>query len=102
MMANLPRLELAASPCAEILSFQPQHTTAYGGAAATLKVAQKLQAEGQEQEAEDIRGAEYSQQARFDSAHHNGVVPVHLEGSQVRIRVRQHVLRPTIPQLGQK
>ena len=55
MMANLPRLELAASPCAEILSFQPQHTTSYGGAAAALKAAEKLQAEGKEQEADDIR-----------------------------------------------
>ena len=55
MMANLSRLELTASPCAEILSFQPQHTTSYGGAAAALKAAEKLQAEGKEQEADDIR-----------------------------------------------
>ncbi|CAE7705955.1 unnamed protein product [Symbiodinium microadriaticum] len=55
MMANLSKLELTASPCAEILSFTPQHTTSYGGAAAALKAADKLQAEGKEEEADDIR-----------------------------------------------
>ena len=55
MMANLSRLELTNSPCAEILAFRPQLAKRYHGAADALQAADKMQQLGKEEEADEIR-----------------------------------------------
>ena len=55
MMANLSRLELTDSPCAEILSFRPHYTAAYPQAADALQAAERMEAAGKQEDADAIR-----------------------------------------------